>query len=310
MNNDSVIRVFYLSGLNETMHLRLVLFFLSLQCYCIILLLNVSLIVIILTDNSLHEPMYILLSVFCFNSLYGTAGFYPKFLWDLLSSLHVISYSGCLLQAQVMYSFACSDLSILAVMAYDRYLAICQPLEYHSIMSKQRLAKLICFSWLTPLCIIGTNIFLTSRLTLCSQYISRLFCVNWSIVQLVCFPAQTAISGIVANITTIIYVFHGVFIVWSYMYLIKTCLLSLENRSKFMQTCVPHLISLITFLGTILMDVMNMRLDSKALPQTVQNFVAVEFLVIPPLMNPLIYGFKLNKIRKKICSVVIFRVCK
>ncbi|KAM9364871.1 olfactory receptor 5F1-like [Pholidichthys leucotaenia] len=310
MNNGSVIRVFYLSGLNETMHLRLVLFFLSLQCYCIILLLNVSLIVIILTDNSLHEPMYILLSVFCFNSLYGAAGFYPKFLWDLLSSLHVISYSGCLLQAQVMYSFACSDLSILAVMAYDRYLAICRPLEYHSIMSKQRLAKLICFSWLTPFCIIGTNIFLTSRLTLCSQYISRLFCVNWSIVQLACFPAQTAISGIVANITIIIYVFHGIFIVWSYMYLIKTCLSSLESRSKFMQTCVPHLISLITFLGTILMDVMNMRLDSKALPQTVQNFVAVEFLVIPPLMNPLIYGFKLNKIRKKICSVVIFRVCK
>ncbi|KAM9364872.1 olfactory receptor 52D1-like [Pholidichthys leucotaenia] len=303
--NVSVI-TFFLSGLNHKSHYRLILFCLSLLCYCIILLLNVSLIVIILTDNSLHEPMYILLCVFCFNSLYGTAGFYPKFLWDLLSPLHVISYSGCLLQAQVMYSFACSDLSILAVMAYDRYLAICRPLEYHSIMSKQRIIQLACFSRLTPFCIMAINIFLTSRLTYCSQYISRLFCVNWSIVQLACFPAQTTINSIFAYIIILIYVFHGIFILWSYMYLIKTCLYSIENRSKFMQTCVPHLISLLTFIVTILFDVMNMRFTSKDLPQSLQNFVAMEFLVIPPIMNPLIYGVKLTKIRKRICRVVTF----
>uniref|UniRef100_A0A3Q0SA47 G-protein coupled receptors family 1 profile domain-containing protein n=1 Tax=Amphilophus citrinellus TaxID=61819 RepID=A0A3Q0SA47_AMPCI len=304
MTNVSVISMFFLSGFNETVNYRFILFFLSLLCYCIICLVNVSLNVTIILDSNLHEPMYILLCVFCMNGLYGTTGFYPRFLWDLLSDVHVISYYSCLIQAQVIYSFACGELSILALMAYDRYVAICQPLKYHSIMSKQSVIKLVCFSWLTNFCIIATNVFLTLRLNLCSPYISRLFCVNWSIVQLACFPEQTAINGIVTNITIIVYFLHGAFIVWSYMYIIKTCVNSIENRAKFMQTCVPHLLSLFIFVVTILFDIISLRLSSKELPQTLKNFVSIELLVIPPIMNPLIYGFKLTKIRKRICVIL------
>ncbi|XP_030284925.1 olfactory receptor 142-like [Sparus aurata] len=307
MDNVSVMTTFFLSGLPETMNYRRVLFFVTLLCYCLILLVNITLIVTIIMDKNLHEPMYILLCAFCMNGLYGTAGFYPKFLWDLLSPVHVISYSGCLIQAQVMYSFACSDLFILSVMAYDRYVAICRPLEYHSVMSKQRVIKLVCYSWMTPFCIIGTNIFLTSRLKLCSPYIARLFCVNWIIVKLACFPAETTLNGVIAYITIVIYVLHAFFIIWSYMYLIKTCVNSIENRAKFMQTCVPHLTSLLIFLVAIVFDVLNMRFSSKDLPQNLQNFVAIEFLVIPPLMNPLIYGFKLTKIRNRILGVITFK---
>ncbi|XP_033990450.1 olfactory receptor 142-like [Trematomus bernacchii] len=308
MDNVSLITMFVLSGFNETENYQAYIFALTLLCYCFIVLVNVSLIVTVILDKNLHEPMYILLCTFCMNGLYGTTGFYPKFLWDLLSPVHVISYSGCLIQALVMYSFACSDLSILAVMAYDRYVAICRPLQYNSIMSKQRVFLLVCFSWLTPFCIIGTNIILTSRLKLCSPHITRLFCVNWIIVKLACFPADTLVNNIVAYITIIIYVFHGLFIVWSYMYLIKTCVHSKENRAKFMQTCVPHLISLITFLVAILFDVSNMRIGSKDWPQTLQNFIAIEFLIIPPIINPLIYGFKLTKIRNRIIGIITFKM--
>ncbi|XP_030613972.1 olfactory receptor 5F1-like [Archocentrus centrarchus] len=304
MTNVSVISMFFLSGFNETVNYRFILFFLSLLCYCIICLVNVSLNVTIILDSNLHEPMYILLCAFCMNGLYGTTGFYPRFLWDLLSDVHAISYYSCLIQAQVIYSFACGELSILALMAYDRYVAICQPLKYHSIMSKQSVIKLVCFSWLTNFCIIATNVFLTLRLNLCSPYISRLFCVNWSIVQLACFPEQTAINGIVTNITIIVYLLHGAFIVWSYMYIIKTCVNSIENRAKFMQTCVPHLLSLFIFVVTILFDIISLRISSKELPQTLKNFVSIELLVIPPIMNPLIYGFKLTKIRKRICVIL------
>uniref|UniRef100_A0A8P4K7H8 G-protein coupled receptors family 1 profile domain-containing protein n=1 Tax=Dicentrarchus labrax TaxID=13489 RepID=A0A8P4K7H8_DICLA len=304
MDNVSLITIFFLSGLNETKNHRFTLFCLTLLCYCFILLVNLSLIVTIILDKHLHEPMYILLCTFCVNGLYGTTGFYPKFLWDLLSPVHVISYSGCLLQALVIYSYACSDLSILAVMAYDRYVAICRPLEYHSVMSKQRLIKLVCYSWFTPFCIIAINIFLTSRVKLCSPHIAKLFCVNWIIVKLACFPAETIINNIVAYITIIIYVFHGVFIVWSYVYLIKTCVNSMDNRAKFMQTCVPHLTSLFSFLLTILLDIMLIRYGSKDFPQTLQNFIAIEFLIIPPIVNPLIYGFKLSGIRNRILCFV------
>ncbi|KAM6955978.1 olfactory receptor 11H6-like [Lycodopsis pacificus] len=308
MHNVSHGRLFFLSGLSETMNYRVALFSLTLLCYCFIVLVNVALIVIIILDKNMHEPMYILLCTFCMNGLYGTTGFYPKILWDLLSPVHVISYTGCLVQALVMYSFACSDLSILAVMAYDRYVAICRPLVYHSTMSKQRLLLLVCFSWVTPFCIIGTNIILTSTLKLCSPYIDRLFCVNWVIVKLACFPADTFINNIVAYITIIIYVFHGFFILWSYVYVIKTCVNSLENRAKFMQTCVPHLASLLIFLVTILFDLMNMRFRSNNLPQTLQNFVAIEFLIISPVVNPLIYGFKLTKIRNRILGGITFKI--
>nr|XP_033472960.1 olfactory receptor 142-like [Epinephelus lanceolatus] len=307
MDNVSLITLFVLSGLNETTNHRAVLFSLTLLCYLFILLANVSLIVIIILDNNLHEPMYILLCLFCMNGLYGTAGFYPKFLWDLLSPVHVISYAGCHVQALVMYSFASTDLSILAVMAYDRYVAICRPLDYHCIMSKQRLLMLVCFSWLAPFCILGINVILTSRLKLCSPFITRLFCVNWIIVKLACFPADTMVNGIVAYISIIIYVFHGFFIVWSYMYLIKTCVNSIDNRWKFMQTCVPHFTSLLTFLVTIVFDFMNMRFGSKDLPQTVQNFIEIQFLVIPPIINPLIYGFKLTKIQNRFLHVITFK---
>ncbi|XP_047225656.1 olfactory receptor 1D2-like [Girardinichthys multiradiatus] len=308
MNNFSTISVFFLSGLNETsQNQKSALFFVSLMCYCITLLVNVSLILIIILDNAFHEPMYILLCAFCINALFGTAGFYPKFLWDLLSPVHVISYSGCLFQAQVLYSFACSDLSILALMAYDRYLAICCPLEYHSVMSVQRVIKLACFLWLTSFFIVAVNIFLTSRLKLCRPYINRLFCVNWSIVSLTCFPNETSMNSIVANITIIIYIVHGFFIVWSYMYIVKRCANSIENRAKFTQTCVPHLISLSTFIVTMMIDIINNRLSSKGLTETLQNFIAMEFVVIPPLMNPLIYGFKLTKVRSRIIDFVAFK---
>ena len=305
MDNVSVITIFYLSGLTEPKNNRFILFSLSLLCYCVILLVNITLIVTIILDKNLHEPMYILLCAFCMNGLCGTTGFFPKFLWDLLSPVHVISYSGCLLQGLVIHSFASSDLSFLAVMAYDRYVAICRPLQYHSIMSKQRLIKLVCFSWFTPFCLIGINISLTSRLKLCSPYIAGLFCVNWLIVTLACFPAETTLNNIVAYIFIIFYLFHGVFIVWSYIYLIRTCVNSIENRAKFMQTCVPHLFSLVTFLFIILFDLMNIRFGSKKLPQHFKNFVAIEFLVIPPLMNPLIYGFKLTKIRNRLRKLLL-----
>ncbi|XP_044073707.1 olfactory receptor 142-like [Siniperca chuatsi] len=304
MDNVSLVRIFTLSGINETMNNRIAIFSITLLYYCVILFLNISLMMIIIIDENLHEPMYILLCSFCINGLYGTTGFYPKFLIDVLSSSQEISYEGCLLQAFIVHSFACCDLSILAVMAYDRYLAICRPLHYHSFMTKRRLSQLVCFSWLTPFCIVSINIVLTSRLKLCGTNIQKLFCVNWIIVKFACSDTDTVSSNIISYATIFIYVSHGFFIIWTYMHLIRTCVRSKDDRVKFMQTCVPHLVSLITFLVVIVFDLMYMRFGSTDLPQSLQNFIAIEFLLIPPVMNPLIYGFKMTKIRNRILGLV------
>ncbi|XP_062259109.1 olfactory receptor 10G4-like [Platichthys flesus] len=304
MENVSVVRVFTLSGINETTNYKLAIFSITLLYYCMIQFFNISIIAIIILDEDLHEPMYILLCSFCVNGLYGTTGFYPKFLLDLLSPAPENSYAGCLLQAFVMYSFACCEMSNLAVMAYDRYLAICRPLHYHSLMSKRRLSQLVCFSWLTPFFFFSINVGLTSRLKLCGANLQKLFCVNWVIVKLACSDADTFSNQAVSYIIILFYFFHGVFVIWTYMHIIRTCVRSKDDSRKFMQTCVPHFISMTTFIVVIVFDLMYMRFGSTDLPQGLQNFIAIEFLLIPPLLNPLIYGFKLTKIRNRILSLI------
>ncbi|XP_029315219.1 olfactory receptor 4P4-like [Cottoperca gobio] len=298
MDNVSVITMFTLSGLSGRTNYRVLLFILTLLCYSVIWLVNLTVIVTIIVDKKLHEPMYIFLCNLCINGLYGTAGFYPKFLMDLLSAIHVISYAGCLLQGFVLHSSVCADFSLLVLMAYDRYVAICRPLVYNSVMTKQRVWVFVLFAWLIPIYLIFMSTVTTSRMMLCGSHIPKIYCVNWLIGKLACSASIANIAIPAFNYT--FYFCHFVFIIWSYMYLIKTCLTSKENRTKFMQTCLPHLFCLLTFLVCLLFDLLYMRFGSKALPQSAQNFIGIEFLFIPPIINPLIYGFKLTQIRNRI----------
>ncbi|XP_073329281.1 olfactory receptor 11A1-like [Pagrus major] len=304
MENVSVVTLFTLSGLNFTVEQRIILFLLTLLWYSLIVFGNVFLIVAIIVDKTLHEPMYIFLCNLCINALYGTVGFYPKFLMDLLSS-HVISYAGCMLQGFVIHSSTCCDFSILALMAYDRYVAICRPLVYHSVMTRQRVAIFVFLSWLLPIyCMfMNTATLLGSRL--CGSHIKRIYCVNWMIVTLACSPPKG--NAVVTYVNIVFYFWHFVFIIWTYMYVIKTCISSKEDQRKFMQTCLPHLISLVVHTITVLLDVLYMRFGPRDLSQDLYNFMAMEFLLIPPLVNPLVYGFKLTKVRNKIVNFVCIK---
>uniref|UniRef100_A0A3Q3IU65 G-protein coupled receptors family 1 profile domain-containing protein n=1 Tax=Monopterus albus TaxID=43700 RepID=A0A3Q3IU65_MONAL len=286
-HNTSNIVVFSLSGFNATVY-RVTLFSLTLLSYCVILVINVSLILTITLDENLHEPMYICLCNLFINELYGTAGFYPKFAFDLLSDVHVISYIGCLLQIFVIYSYLLVDYSALALMAYDRYVAICRPLEYHSVMSVRRTAVLVALSWLVPLCCAIISVTLTSTLQLCGSHIEKLYCENWAIVKLAC--SSTKAIDIFGLIVMTFYIGHFLFILGSYVQLVKSALKSREGRRKFTQTCVPHLLCLFNVSASLLFDVMYSRYGSAAVPQSVNNFMAIQFLLIPAIVNPIIYG--------------------
>lgn len=304
MGNGSLVTLFTLSGFHFTFEQKLVLFILTLLWYLMIILGNLFIICVIIVDKSLHEPMYIFLCNLCVNALYGTVGFYPKFLLDLLSS-HVISYAGCMLQGFVIHSSTCGDFSILALMAYDRYMAICQPLVYHSVMTKQRVSILVFLSWLLPLYCMFMNTATLLGIRLCGSQINKLYCVNWMVVRLACSPPRA--NTVVAYINILFYFGHFVFILWSYMYLIRTCMSSKDNQRKFMQTCLPHLVSLITFSITVLLDLLYMRFGSADLSQDLHNFMAIEFLLIPPIVNPFVYGFKLTKVRNKVLAFFPFK---
>ncbi|XP_036452924.1 olfactory receptor 142-like [Colossoma macropomum] len=301
MKNVSSIFVFTLSGLDGTAENRYALFSLTALCYNFILLCNITVILSIASDKCLHEPMYIFLCNLCMNALYGTAGFYPKFMYDLLSQLHVISYAGCLIQIFVIYSSVMCDYSTLTVMAYDRYVAICRPLEYHSEMTNQKIVKFIIFSWLAPFFIMTLSVLLTSTLILCGSNIEKIYCENWAVVKLACY--STTVNNVIGYIIIIGYFGHVVLIVGSYIQLIETCRKSKEGRYKFMQTCTPHLLALFNVTIALLFDVLYSRYGSNSFPQGLRNFLALDFLLIPPILNPLIYGLTLTKIRKQVMKL-------
>ncbi|KAL2096403.1 hypothetical protein ACEWY4_008551 [Coilia grayii] len=299
MQNLSRVSVFELTGLNFTSEYKYFLFSLTLLCYPFILMVNITVIYVIVINKHLYEPMYIFLCNLCMNALYGTLGFYPKFLYDLLSDHHVISYLGCLVQVFVIYSSALCEFSTLTVMAVDRYLAICRPLEYHRIMTNNMVIMCIVFSWFSPFMCVLVGVLLGSSLTLCGSYIDKLYCENWSIVKLSCY--STMLNNVYGYIIILVYFIHSLFIMCSYIKLIDTSIRSKEERSKFMQTCLPHLLSLLNVTVALLFDVMFTRYGTpRNFSQDLRNFLAIEFLVIPPILNPLIYGLKLKKIRNQL----------
>ncbi|XP_061774100.1 olfactory receptor 2A7-like [Nerophis ophidion] len=304
MENVSAVTMFTLSGLKFTYMQRMTLFVVTLLWYILILLSNISMIVVIVTDKTLHQPMYVFLCNLCINAVYGATGFYPKFLKDLLST-QVISYAGCMLQGYVIHSSSCCDFSILTVMAYDRYVAICRPLVYHTLMSKQRVSLLVFFSWFVPLYCMFMNTATLLGKELCGSHINKLYCVNWMVSSLACAPLNA--NGIVTAINLAIYFGHFLFILWSYLYLMRVCISSREMWIKFMQTCFPHLICLLTFAVTLLLDIFYMRFGSADLPQDPHNFMTILFLLINPVVNPLIYGFKLTGIRNRVLSILHFK---
>ncbi|XP_056906398.1 olfactory receptor 5AN1-like [Takifugu flavidus] len=298
MDNASEVMIFTLSGFNSIVNYRFTLFAITFVCYCVIVQVNVTLIVAIIVDKSLHEPMYIFLCNLCINSLYGTAAFYPKFLIDILSTSHVISYAGCLVQSFAVNSSACADFSLLVLMAYDRYVAICRPLVYHSVMNPQRVSALVFAAWILPLGQIFITTTSTSTLTLCGSHLVRMYCINYVIRRLECTISITTAFFSVFIIT--FYFCHFLLVTYSYFYIMRTCLTGKEERMKFLQTCLPHLMSFIIVAMCLLFDVLHVRLRSEKMSESAQNFIAIQFLLFPPLINPLIYGLKLTKVRNRI----------
>ncbi|XP_051734078.1 olfactory receptor 5M3-like [Ctenopharyngodon idella] len=266
--------------------------------YVLILFLNLWLGVVIVLERALHEPMYIFLCNLCVNGVYGATGFYPKFLRDLILDSYVIPSNMCFFQAFFIYSSLKCDYCTLAVMAYDRHVAICQPLDYHSQMNKFSCIVLLGFFWIVPFITMFSGLLLTSRLTLCKYHIDKLYCDNWSIVKLSC---ESTVTNNIYGFVFISFCFCiFVVIIVSYIKLVIACKASLECRRKFWQTCVPHMSSLINFTIALLFDTMYSRYGLSDFSEDLRNFLALEMIIVPPLFNPVIYGLKLKEVRKRI----------
>ncbi|XP_051959674.1 olfactory receptor 5K1-like [Xyrauchen texanus] len=302
MDNISYPVILTLMVPKETKSLRHIYFICFLALYVVILSINIRLVMVIIMEKALHEPMYMFLGYMCVNVLYGATGFYPKLLSDLILDSYVITSHMCALQTYVIYSSLLCEFTILTVMSYDRYVAICRPLDYHSKLTKITCVKLMILSWVVPNCFTLTGVLLSSLRPFCKYHIDKLYCDNWSIVKLSC--ASSFVNNVFGYATTVTFFSFAVLIIVSYIKLIAACKTSLENRRKFWQTCLPHIFALINFTFALLFDSLYSKYGANDIPESLRSFMALELVIVPPVFNPLIYGLNFKVVRK-----IVFPSC-
>ncbi|XP_018560380.1 olfactory receptor 52D1-like [Lates calcarifer] len=305
MINSTQVSYFTLSAYFDTGLFKYLFFIIIMFLYILSICANVLLIVIICMNRSLHEPMYLFLCSLCVNELYGSTGLFPFLLLQILSDIHTISVPFCFLQIFCVYTYANVQLCNLAVMSYDRYLAICYPLQYNTCMTSNKVAMLIALIWLYPFIQVAVMISLSASLQLCGNIINKVYCDNHPIVKLACF--DTTVSNIYGLVNTF-FIVGGVvtLILYTYMKILKVCFSgSKQTRQKAVSTCTPHLASLLNFTFGGFFEIMQSRFNMNNVPNMLRIFLSSYFLTCQPLFNPVLYGLNLSKIRV-MCKSLIF----
>ncbi|XP_034552249.1 olfactory receptor 11A1-like [Notolabrus celidotus] len=292
---------FRLGGFSETRVLKHLFFMIVMFIYTLILCANLLLIVVICKNRSLHEPMYIFPCSLFVNELFGSTGFFPLLLVQILSDSHTVSVPLCFLQIFCVYSYIYVEFFILAVISYDRYLAICYPLQYISLMTFKKVAVLIAVSWLTACLSVACTVSLRSTLQLCGNIIDNVYCNNYSIVKLAC--SDTTINNIYGIVISIIRICAPlIWIFYTYMRILKVCFSgSKQTRQKAVSTCTPHLASLLNFTFGICIEIIQSRLNMSGVPSLLSIILSLYLLTCQPILNPVMYGLKMSK---------IFNICK
>ncbi|XP_026773818.1 putative gustatory receptor clone PTE03 [Pangasianodon hypophthalmus] len=289
-----------LEGHVDLQNYRYVYFLITLTVYISIIVFNTVVIFVIFMNKRLHEPMYMFIAALLCNALFGATSLYPKLLTDLLADKQIVSYEVCLLQAFCMYTYASAEFALLSAMAYDRYVSICKPLQYATIVKMTTVRKLLFLSWFLPSCEIGISVILAAQLPLCKFKLNRIYCGGYSIIKLSC--RETSVNNIYGLFAFCIAVFPPmIFIIYSYFRILAVCLKNSKDfRRKALQTCLPHLLIFINFSVNICFEIINNRLETNQIPHIIAMILSVEYLLIPPLFNPIIYGLKLQEILKNI----------
>ncbi|XP_056468345.1 olfactory receptor 11A1-like [Gadus chalcogrammus] len=307
MVNSSQIPYFRLTAYLDMGYLKYLYFLIVLMLYIVIVVANALLIVTICMKRSLHEPMYVFLCSLLVNQLYGSAGLFPFLLQQITSDTHTISRSMCFLQIYCIYTYATVEFCNLAVMSYDRYLAICCPLHYKARLTSNKVALLIALIWLYSFIKVLITLCLNLRLTLCGNVMDRLYCHNYYVTRLAC--SDTTVNNIYGLFGTFLTVFVPLIpILFSYTKILRVCVVgSKETRQKAVSTCSPHIASLINFSFGCCFEIFQSRFNMTSVPRIIRIVLSLYFLTIQPLFNPIIYGLRLSKIRQ-MCRNVL--VCK
>ncbi|XP_038262055.1 olfactory receptor 5W2-like [Dermochelys coriacea] len=289
--NHSEVTKFFLLGLTDCPELQVPLFGVFLLIYGITLLGNGGMILLITIDPRLHTPMYFFLRNLSFCDLCISSIISPQMLLNFLAERKSISYTACAVQMCLSIVFGDAECLLLAVMAYDRYVAICNPLLYTVTMSRQLCKQLVVGVYAVGLLDSMLNTCFTFWLSFCSSnIINHFFCDVPPLLALSC--SDTRINEIVMFVLMCsITVISFVTVLLSYVYITSTILQirSAEGRHKAFSTCTFHLTAVVLFYGTLLF--MYLRPASSYSMDT-DKVASVFYMLVIPMLNPLIYSLR------------------
>ncbi|XP_075119312.1 olfactory receptor 52E8-like [Leptodactylus fuscus] len=267
--------------------------------FLVIVTCNYMVISTIVLHKSLHEPMYVFICALCTNDMFGSSTFYPSLFVNLISKTQSISYGACIIQDFCINTYASCEFTILAVMALDRYVCICNPLRYPNIMTLGTAYKLVAAACIYSLTMITVLVILTVRLPLCDNVIPKIYCDNWTVVRLSCVDTMVNnVYGMIA--TTMISIGMPLLTLISYIEILKVCAKSKEARAKAIQTCTPQITSLLIFFTNVVFEVMLYRFIHTIVPHALRVVMSIQPFIVPPIVNPILYGLKTKAIKEKI----------
>ncbi|EHB12382.1 Olfactory receptor 6K3 [Heterocephalus glaber] len=303
-NQTTVVTEFLFSGFPQFEDGSLFFFIPLFVIYVFIVLGNLTVFFAVRIDSHLHNPMYNFISIFSFLEIWYTTSTIPKMLSNLISKQRTISMTGCLLQMYFFHSLGNSEGILLTTMAIDRYVAICNPLHYPTIMTPQLCALLSAGSCIFGFFVLLPEIAWISTLPFCGpNQIHQIFCDFGPVLSLACTDTSMILVEDVIHAVAII--FAVLIITISYIRIVTVILRipSVEGRWKAFSTCAAHLTVFLMFYGSV--SLMYLRF-SATFPPILDRAFALMFAVLAPFFNPIIYSLR-NKdmkiaIKKLLCS--------
>ncbi|XP_017294732.1 olfactory receptor 4N2-like [Kryptolebias marmoratus] len=285
-----------LDGHVELEKYRFLYFVILLTGYILIMCSNSTIVCLIVIHKNLHEPMFIFIAALLINSVIFSTGVFPKLLIDFLSEKQIISYPACLFQIFVFYSLSGSEFLLLAAMAFDRYVSICKPLQYHTIMRKTTVSVFLVLAWVLPACHLAVPVIGNTNQKLCSFTLKGIFCNN-SVNYIFCVSSRALLMfGLVVlfNMSLL----PMLFILFTYAMIVIIAYRSCrEVKKKALQTCLPHLLVLINYSFLLTFDMIIVRLESD-ISKTARFVMTLQMITYNPFCNPIIYGLKMKEIHK------------
>ncbi|XP_040434002.1 olfactory receptor 14C36-like [Falco naumanni] len=303
MSNSSSITQFLLLAFADTRELQLLHFWLSLGIYLAAALANGLIITVVACYQILHTPMYFFLLNLSLIDLGSISTTLPKAMANSLWDTWDISYSGCAAQLFLIVLFLSAECSLLTVMAYDRYVAICQPLHYGTLLGSRACVHVAAAAWASGFLYAALHTANTLSLPLChGNALGQFFCEIPQILKLSCSHTYLREVGLIVA-SACLGVGCFIFIVLSYVQIFRAMLRipSEQGQHKAFSTCLPHLAVVSLFVSTAMFA--HLKPPSISSP-SLDLVVAVLYSVVPPALNPLIYSMRNHELKGAMCKLI------